>query len=215
MLRSKLAFTLPLLILHFLIPLAHAQGPTFGIDEIVEAIKLEIMGAQAIESGSPRIQIDGFDLSLAVVAASTSQGSIEFRVPGIDAENESGFLRDAIHRINISMSLSQKKITTAIASNLGILSAIQNVKSTLRNAFNAPPSIKVNKSDISIEFAIVKTDKQKYVFYIITSDKANYKAFATHVLVIHMSIDKKNQAEESQQNTIVPERPWFEPRMLF
>ena len=49
MLRIKRMLLLVLLILSLLSPLAHADPPTFGVDEIVEAIKLEVMGAQAIE----------------------------------------------------------------------------------------------------------------------------------------------------------------------
>ena len=194
MLRLKLALAIVLLIQCSLISLASARGPTFGVDEIIEAIKQEIMGAQAIESGSPRILIDGFDLSLAVVAASTSQGSMEFEVPGINGESVSGFLRDTIQRIDISMSLSQDT-TTAIASNLGILPAILNIKSTLRNAFSAPPAFRVTKSDIRLEFVVVRTDKQKYKFEIISSEKSDYRRFATHILVIHMSIDEQDRDE--------------------
>ena len=188
MLRIKRMLLLVLLILSLLSPLAHANPPTFGVDDIVEAIKLEVMGAQAIESGSPKVQIDRFDLTLKVVAAKTSQGDIEFEVPGIDAVTGQGFSASAAHIINIGMSLSEETPMTVLSSNLGILPAIRDIKTRLRSAFNAPPPFKITTLAVTLEFAVVSADKQKYTFEIIEARRLNYKAFATHTIVIHMSV---------------------------
>ena len=168
-------------------PLAYANGPTFKINDIVEAIKLEIMGAQALEDEVPKMTINNFSLTLTVVAIRKSNGSIEFEVPGVDAEAEKGFSTSATHTITITMSLSEETKVTPIASSLGILPAIQQIKSTLRSACSVPPHFTTNLLSFTIEFAVVRTDKNDYRFEIIEAEKPEYKNFITHTLTVQMS----------------------------
>lgn len=188
MLRSKIVFAVTFLMLFSLVRSALGEKPTFAIDEVVEAVKLEIMGVQATNDGSPKIQISSFSLTLAVVASRTSEGVVDFRVPGTEEGASEGFSAGAIHTINISMALSEKVAITPIASNLGLLPAIQYIRSALRDAYSARPVFQANSLSVTIEFAIVKTGKQNYMFHVIEAGKPEYKNFVTHKLTIHMSV---------------------------
>ena len=188
MLRSKIVFAVSFLMLFSLVRSALGEKPTLAIDEVVEAVKLEIMGVQAIEYGSPKIQISSFNLTLAVVASRTPEGVVDFRVPGTEEGASGGFSASAIHTINISMAVSEKVAVTPIASNLGLLPAIEYIRSALRNAYSARPVFQANSLSVTIEFAIVKRDKQNYVFHVIEAGKPEYKNFVTHKLTIQMSV---------------------------
>ena len=188
MLQHRLIFAVAILVLFSLVSTARGEGPTFTIDEVVEAIKLEIMGAQAIEEGSPKIQISGISLSLAVVASKTSAGVVEFRVPGTVEGASRGFSTGAIHTIDIDMTVSAKTPVTPVASNLGLLPAIEYIRSALRDAYSAQPVFQTNSLSLALEFAIVKGDKQNYIFHVIEAGKPEYKNFVTHKLTIRMSV---------------------------
>jgi hypothetical protein len=188
MLRGKLVFVVTFLTLFSLIRPVYGGGPTFTIDEIVEAIKLEIMGAQAIEGGSPRIRISTFSLTLSVIASQTSKGVIEFLVPGTVEGASRGFSTSATHTISINMTVSEEVSVTPLATTLGLLPAIQNVRSALRDAYTSQPVFPANSLSFTIEFAIVKGDKQDYLFRVIEAEKPEYKNFVTHRLTIQMSV---------------------------
>jgi hypothetical protein len=186
--RIGLVFAVVSLILCPLVSSAHAEGPTFSIDEIVEAIELEIMGAQAIEEGNPTVRITSFSLSLSVVATKRAKSLIEFRVPGIEEGASSGFSSDTIHTLVINVTLSEKVSVTPIASNRGLLPAIQNIKSTLRKAYSVHPVFETQSLSFTIDFAVVRTDKGNYALHVIEAGKPEYKNFVTHKLTLKMAV---------------------------
>jgi hypothetical protein len=167
---------------------AYGEGPTFTIDEVVQAIKLEIMGSQAIEDGSPKIQISSFSLTLAVVAIKALRGGVDFLVPVTEEGVSRGFSINATHIINISMIVSEKTPITPVASSPGLLPGIQNIKSTLLDAYSGQPVLQTSSLSFTIEFAIVQGDKKNYIFHMIEAGKPEYKNFVTHKLKIQMSV---------------------------
>lgn len=145
------------------------------------------MGAQALEEGKPKIHISSFSITFAVVATRKSSGDLAFEVPGVEAGAERGFSTSATHSMTITMSLSEKTPVTPIASSLGILPAIQHIRSTLRKACSVEPKFKTNAVNFTIEFAIVKTKDNRYRFQIIEAQEPEYKRYVTHQLSIQMS----------------------------
>lgn len=188
MLRINVFVALTVLSLSVSLNTAHAGGAVFKVDDIVESIKSEIMGAQAMEDGRLEIRIKSFDLYLSLVGISTSKGDLEFKVPGIDAAGEIDSSISRTHNLSVSMALSEKIESIPSATNLGILPAILNVTSTLGNALSTSPGLRTTSLSFQIGFVVAATDKQPYYFRILEANAQEFQNYVAQSIVIHMSI---------------------------
>lgn len=166
---------------------AHAGPPSYLVDEIVEAVKAEVWGAQATEAEYPRIEIDRFDLDLSVVAMRTAEG-LRLEVPGVEGRGRDGFPRGTAHHVRITLQPSSEMPVTPGASNLGLLPAIQSIKASLQDAYTAPPHFTPQILDFEIEFVVAQTERERLRFVVLETGNNAYRRFITHHLIIHMSL---------------------------
>lgn len=191
MLRVKLGLTLIVLSLVSGLSLGYAAGPTFSVEEIVRAAKDEVMAAQGIESADFKIVIERFELHLAVVAIRNSKSDVRFEVAGLEVGAEDGFSKGTIHHVKLKMTPSQDSSVTTGYSNLGLLPAIRQIKTNIRKACNVMPSCHLNSLGLELEFAVEQTDDEGFRFVVIEAGRPEYKRYATHRLMIHMSLSEK------------------------
>ena len=169
------------------VPIADAVSGEFDVDEIVTAIKQEIQTARATETGLPRLKIDRVDIELAVVMEREITGGLKIKVAGFGAGITAGRSKGEAHTLKLVLSPTWSA-EIAKASDLGLVKAIQSVKTALRNAYNKPPPFKLETFTFEIEFAVEKKAGVGFSFLIIDLPGAKTKNLATHKVKIYMSL---------------------------
>ena len=160
------------------------------IDEIITAIKQEIQTANATESGSPNFEIETVDVVLAVVSTETERGGLDMKIAGFggDVQYEASTPK-SFHVLSFSFPPTGTSGFSPEAS-LGLVEPIKKVKSSLRRAYNSPPSFKMETFTVTLQFAIEKRMDGGINFTIIELEDLKARRIATHQLTLHMKIKK-------------------------
>ncbi len=167
------------------ISLAHSAE--FEIDEIITAIKNEIKTANISELGSPKFKIESVDVTLAVVSMESEKGAIAVKIIGLgnEVENEVNF--DTKHILSFSFQPTGASSFSPEIS-LGLVEPIKRVKSTLRKAYNTPPSFKMEEFTFRLEFGIEKNADGGIRFRILDLEDLKAQNVSTHYITIYMKI---------------------------
>jgi len=167
-----------------------AFSAEFEIDEIITAIKQEIQTANATESGSPNFEIETVDVVLAVVSTETEQGGLAMKIAGFGGDVQYEALTPkSFHVLSFSFQPTGTSGFSPEAS-LGLVEPIKKVKSSLRRAYNSPPSFKMETFTVTLQFAIEKRMDGGINFTIIELEDLKARRIATHRLTLHMKIIK-------------------------
>jgi hypothetical protein len=75
-------------------------------------------------------------------------------------------------------------------ASLGLVEPIKRVKSSLRKAYNSPPSFKMETFKIALQFAVEKRMDGGINFTIIELEDLKARSIATHRLTLHIKIKK-------------------------
>jgi hypothetical protein len=162
-----------------------ADATEFGIEEVLNAIKQEIQTARQQDTGSPTLKIDKVEVELSVVTKKDAGGGIKVVVLGFTLGAESAAETTNSQKIQIAL-IPEGLTPVASTPELGLVAAIREVKSALRNTLNTPPPFKLDKLTFEIEFAVEKKADGKINFVIVDLTGArNVKA--THKVKIEMS----------------------------
>ncbi len=133
-----------------------ASPAEFEIDEVITAIKQEIKTANISELGSPKFKIETVDVALTVVSEETEKGALSVKIIGYGSEVDKGELTSKSYH-NLSFSFHPTGASGFSPElSLGLVEPIKKVKSSLRKAYNAPPSFQMDGFTFKIEFAIKK-----------------------------------------------------------
>lgn len=168
--------------------IAIAYAVEFEIDEIITAIKNEIKTANIPDLGSPNFTIEAVDVALTVVSTETEKGALAVKILGFGNEVDNGEpTAKSYHNLSFSF---QPTGASGFSSEitLGLVESIKRVKSSLKKAYNTPPSFQMGKFKFKLEFAIEQDMDGRIHFRILELDDLKAKDIATHYITIYMKI---------------------------
>jgi hypothetical protein len=165
-----------------------AHSSEFEIDEIITAIKNEIKTANISELGSPKFTIETVDVALTVASAETEKGALAVKIVGSGNEVDNGVATSkSFHNLRFSFQPSGASGFSPEIS-LGLVEPIKRVKSSLRKAYNTPPSFQMKGFTFNLEFAIEQNMDGGLRFRILELEDLKAQGIATHHVTIHMKI---------------------------
>ncbi len=164
-----------------------AHSAEFEIDEIITAIKNEIKTANISELGSPKFKIESVNVTLAVVSMQEEKGAISVKIVGLDSEAGNAIAFDSQHILSFSFQPTGASSFSPEIS-LGLVEPIKKVKSTLRKAYNTPPSFNMEAFTFKLEFGIEKNADGGIRFRILELEDLKAQNVSTHYITIHMKI---------------------------
>lgn len=170
--------------------ISEAHSTEFEIEDIITAIKNEINTANISELGSPNFKIETVNVSLTVASTETEKGALAVKIFGYGDEVRNETLAfKSLHNLSFSFHPTGASGFTQEIS-LGLVEPIKRVKSSLRKAYNSPPSFQMEGFTFKLEFAIEKSIDGGIRFKVI--DLENLKALnvTTHYITIYMKIKK-------------------------
>ncbi len=166
-----------------------AYTAEFEIEEIITAIKQDIQTARMTGSGSPNFDIETVGVVLTVVSAISHKGVLIVKVAGFDHEAQNQKLaRGSYHKLSFTLTPSGTP-GFAPESSFGLVEPINKIKSSLRKAYNNPPSSKLDGFTIKLQFAIEKVSDGGFNFNIIDVNAVKAQNIATHYVTIIMKFD--------------------------
>jgi len=165
-----------------------AHSTEFEIDEIITAIKNEIKTANISELGNPKFTIETVDVELTVVSTETEKGALAVKIVGFSNEVDNGVsTSQSYHNLSFSFQPTGASGFSPEIS-LGLVEPIKRVKSSLRKAYNTPPSFRMKGFTFKLEFAIEQSIDGGIRFRILELDDLKAQNIATHHITIHMKI---------------------------
>ena len=165
-----------------------AHSSEFEIEEIITAIKNEIKTANISELGSPNFKIETVDVSLTVVSTETEKGALAVKIFGYGDEVRNETLASkSFHNLSFSFQPTGASGYSQEIS-LGLVEPIKKVKTSLRRAYNSPPSFQMEGFTFKLEFAIEKSMEGGIRFKVIALDDLKALNVTTHYITIHMKI---------------------------
>lgn len=165
-----------------------AHSSEFEIDEIITAIKNEIKTANISELGSPKFTIETVDVALTVFSTETEKGTLAVKILGFGNGVDNGVSTSKSYH-NLSFSFQPAGASDFSPEiSLGLVESIKRVKSSLRKAYNTPPSFQMEAFTFKIEFAIEQNMDGGIRFRILELEDLKAQGIATHHVTIHMKI---------------------------
>jgi hypothetical protein len=168
--------------------ISSVHSSEFEIDEIITAIKNEIKTANISDLGSPKFIIETVDVALTVASTETEKGTLAVKILGSGNEiDNSVSTSKSFHKLSFSFQPTGASGFSPEPS-LGLVEPIKRVKSSLRKAYNTPPSFQMKGFTFKIEFAIEQNMDEGIRFRILELQDLKAQNIATHHLTIHMKI---------------------------
>ena len=165
-----------------------ANYAEFEIDEIITAIKQDIQTARMTGAGSPNFEIETVTAVLTVVSNVSHKGNLSIKVAGIDQQNQT-LLQGSYHKLSFTFAPSGKP-DFSHESSFGLVEPLNLIKTSMRKAYNNPPSANLDTFSISLQFAIEKTSEGGIGFNIIDVKRFQSQSVVTHSIVIKMRLGR-------------------------
>ncbi len=183
-----IVFIILLLVAVNLSPIRIAQAGEFEIDEIITAIKNEINTANISELGSPKFTIETVKVALTVDSTETEKGAIAVKIVGLSNgfEDEPSTSK-SYHNLSFSFQPSDSSGFSPEISR-GLVEPIKRVKSSLKKAYNTPPSFQMEGFTLKLEFAIQQHADGGIRFRILEIEDLKAQKIATHQLKLYLMI---------------------------
>ena len=168
--------------------LANSAG--FEIEEIITAIKQDIQTARIAGAGSPNFEIESVNAVLTVLSSVTHKGSLVIKVAGVEQQAQVQTLdRGSYHKLSFTFSPSGTP-SFSPESSFGLVEPINIIKSSMRKAYNNPPSANLDTFTIFFQFAIEKSGDGGLSFNIIDVNDLKAQSISTHSVTIYMKLGK-------------------------
>jgi hypothetical protein len=166
-----------------------AYAAEFEIEDIIIAIKKDIQTVMMTGAGSPNFEIETVKTVLTVVSKVTQMGSLMIKVAGFDHEAPNRTLEQgAYHKLSFTFTPSGTPGFSP-ESSFGLVEPINKIKSSLKKAYNNPPSSKLDAFKITLQFAIEKGSDGGFSFNIIDVNNLKARSIAIHYVTISMKLD--------------------------
>ena len=160
----------------------------FEIEDIITAIKKDIQTVIMTRNGSPNFEIENVKVGLTVVSNVTQIGSLMINVAGFDheASNQTSKI-GAYHKLSLSFTPSE---TSGFSpeSSFGLVAPINRIISSLKKAYNNPPSSKLDTFKITLKFAVEKESDGGFNFNIVDNHNLKSRNIAIHYLTLSMKL---------------------------
>lgn len=161
----------------------------FQIEEIITAIKQDIQTARITGEGNPKFAIETVKVDLTVVSTETHKGVLNMKVAGIDLESRNGELdRGARHKLSFTLTPTGSPGFFP-ESSFGLVEPINKIKSSLRKAYNNPPSSELNRFTIKLQFAIEELNDRGFQFNVIDVNEFRAQNIPIHQATIKMKLE--------------------------
>jgi hypothetical protein len=162
----------------------------FEIEDIITAIKKDIQTVRMTGRGSPNFEIEDVKVVLTVVSKVTQIGSLMIKVAGFEKEAPNRTLEHgAHHKLSFTFTPSETPGFSP-ESSFGLVAPINKIKSSLKKAYNNPPSSKLDAFKITLQFAIEKESDGGFNFNIVDVNKLKARNIAIHSVTISMKLDQ-------------------------
>ncbi len=172
-----------------------AYAAEFEIEEIITAIKQDIHTARLTGEGSPNFEVETVKVVLTVASTITHNGVLLIKVAGFDydAQNQKSE-QGSYHKLTFTLTPSG---TPGFSpdSSFGLVEPINKIKSSMRKAYNNPPSSKLSAFTIKLQFAIEKGGDGGFKFNIIDLKDLIARNIATHSVTIKMKLETQKKIE--------------------
>ena len=166
-----------------------AYSAEFQIEEIITAIKQDIQTARMTGEGNPNFTIETVKVDLTVVSTETRKGTLNMKVAGIDLESRNGELdRGARHKLSFTLTPTGSPGFFPEAS-FGLVEPINKIKSSLRKAYNNPPSSELNRFTIKLQFAIEELNDRGFQFNVFDVNEFRAQNIPIHQATIKMKLE--------------------------
>jgi hypothetical protein len=160
----------------------------FEIEDIITAIKKDIQTVMMTRTGSPNFEIENVKVGLTVVSSVTQIGSLVINVAGFDHETPSRTSKvGAYHKLSLSFTPSETPGFSP-ESSFGLVVPINKIISSLKKAYNNPPSSKLDTLKITLKFAIEKERDGGFSFNIIDVINLKSRNIAIHSVTLSMKL---------------------------
>ena len=166
-----------------------AYSAEFEIEEIITAIKQDIQTARMTGEGNPNFAVESVKVDLTVVSKETHKGILNMKVAGIDLESGNEEL-DRGSRHKLSFTLTPTGTPGFFPeSSFGLVEPINKIKSSLRKAYNNPPSSKLDGFTIRLQFAIEELGDRGFHFNVIDVNEFIVQNIPIHQATIKMKLE--------------------------
>ncbi|MGD9289742.1 MAG: hypothetical protein PVG74_19145 [Desulfobacterales bacterium] len=160
----------------------------FEIEDIITAIKKDIQTVMMTRTGSPNFEIENVKVGLTVVSSVTQIGSLVINVAGFDHETPSRTPKaGAYHKLSLSFTPSETPGFSP-ESSFGLVVPINKIISSLKKAYNNPPSSKLDTLKITLKFAIEKERDGGFNFNIVDVINLKSRNIAIHSVTLSMKL---------------------------
>ena len=160
----------------------------FEIEDIITAIKKDIQTVMMTKTGSPNFEIENVKVGLTVVSNVTQIGNLEINVAGFDHEAPDKASKvGSYHKLSLSFTPSETPGFSP-ESSFGLVVPINKIISSLKKAYNNPPSSKLDTFKITLKFAIEKERDGGFNFNIIDVVNLKSRNIAIHSVTLSMKL---------------------------
>lgn len=176
------------------LPAAAQDGENFGVVEILQLVKKEIVAAQQEQTGQPRLRIDEVILDLAVTTKSSSQAGISFSVPIFDSLEAAASAESEDTRSSRLVVTFQPEANVFVSSHtdLGLAKAIKEVKRAIQETINEPPRLSLKTFTYETSFVTIREVGGRISLWIIDLSPLNREYGATNTIKVKMSAAANN-----------------------
>lgn len=169
-----------------------AEG--FSVNQVIEAIKSEINSARLASSKQEEaLEITSVDIILTAVAKYDGQAGIKLEIPIVEklgrvVGNVGGKVANT-QTISLTLIPEGGAVQVQGSANLGLLPAIESVKSAMRMAAGGEFRLRLQAFEFEVQYAVTKTAEGQIRFLFIDTEVA-YENLAIQRIKIHMKPKK-------------------------
>ena len=145
--------------------------------------------------GSPNFEVETVKVVLTVVSTMTHNGILMIKVAGFDYDAQyQNTEQGSNHKLTFTLKPSG---TPGFSpdSSFGLVEPINKIKSSMRKAYNNPPSSKLEAFTIKLQFAIEKLGEGGFKFNIIDLKDLTARKIGTHSVTIKMKLESQKRLE--------------------
>ena len=171
------------------IPTAQADG--LPVNQVIEAIKYEINQATIARDKREMVfEITSVDVILTGTASYQGEFGVSVEIPIVERVagawvNVGGKLANT-QTISLTLVPQGGAIQVAGSENLGLLPAIESVKSALRPTADNDLRFRLQSFDFDLQFAMEKSVEGGFRFIFIDTAEVGYEEIAIQRITIHM-----------------------------
>jgi len=137
---------------------------TVGISEVIDSIKKELVAAQSVVIGEPKLELDTIELEFSALVENVKDGSISIQIPIVSmagsVKAKGRYKNSNFQKINISLYPPKRQVlqggSDSNFSELGLANTIIGIRKELSKGLNSEPKLLPKTVDIEVRFGVEK-----------------------------------------------------------